>query len=161
MYEILAYSGRYIILFLSVIVFLSLLILSKKQDLNIKKINNFVKKQNQDYDKEYEHSEKDEFEDSKGMVKVKNLLNSNSKEVTVDLYDTLTIGREDSNDLVLRDKAVSKEHAVIFRRGSKFYVEDLNSTNGTYVNGKRIKRFVRLNNGSRVQIGVCELTLLL
>lgn len=52
--------------------------------------------------------------------------------------DTLTIGRAQENDIALDDPQVSRYHAQIVRRGDQIVVEDLGSTNGTLVNGRRI-----------------------
>ncbi len=52
--------------------------------------------------------------------------------------NTLTIGRAQDNDVVLDDPQVSRHHAQVVRRGDEIVVEDLGSTNGTLVNGRRI-----------------------
>ena len=51
----------------------------------------------------------------------------------------MTLGRRPYNDIMVDNLAVSGEHAAIQAIGTEFYVEDLNSTNGTYINGKKIK----------------------
>lgn len=51
-----------------------------------------------------------------------------------------TIGRADNNDLVIDNPGISGHHAVIERVGSEFYLKDINSTNGVYLNGRRISR---------------------
>jgi len=50
----------------------------------------------------------------------------------------MTLGRSSQNDFVLTDEKVSRTHARILFDGSNFYVEDLGSKNGTFVNGKQI-----------------------
>ena len=50
----------------------------------------------------------------------------------------LTLGRSQENDIVLDDPQVSRHHAQVIRRGNQIIVEDLGSTNGTLVNGRRI-----------------------
>lgn len=62
------------------------------------------------------------------------------------------VGRRPYNDIVIDHLAVSGEHAVFHLVGGEVEVEDLNSTNGTYVNGKPIKR-QPLRNGDLVEVG--------
>jgi pSer/pThr/pTyr-binding forkhead associated (FHA) protein len=66
--------------------------------------------------------------------------------------DRTTLGRRPYNDIVIDNLAVSGEHAVILMSGSEVTLEDLNSTNGTYVNGKAIKKQV-LQNADSIEIG--------
>ena len=65
----------------------------------------------------------------------------------------LRIGREASNDMVIDEEQVSKQHASIFYEEDQFWVADLKSTNGTYVNGKRIEERIALKNEDMVKIG--------
>jgi len=73
------------------------------------------------------------------------------KEVTFTKERT-TVGRRPYNDVVIDNLAVSGEHAVFLMNGDDVEVEDLGSTNGTYVNGKAIKR-QPLRNGDTVELG--------
>ena len=66
--------------------------------------------------------------------------------------DRTSLGRRPYNDIVIDNLAVSGEHAVLQMSGTEVYVEDLNSTNGTYVNGKAVKK-QRLQNSDTVEIG--------
>ncbi len=66
--------------------------------------------------------------------------------------DKTTLGRRPYNDVVIDNLAVSGEHAVLQMTGSEVFLEDLNSTNGTYVNGKAVKRH-QLQNGDAIEIG--------
>ncbi|WP_296448201.1 FHA domain-containing protein [Rhodoferax sp. UBA5149] len=66
--------------------------------------------------------------------------------------DRTTLGRRPYNDIVIDNLAVSGEHAVLQMVGSEVYLEDLNSTNGTYVNGKAAKKQL-LQNGDMVEVG--------
>ena len=59
------------------------------------------------------------------------------------------IGRGPSNEIRLRDESVSGSHATLMRRGAQWVVVDLDSTNGTYVDGERI-------SGERVLQGAAE-----
>ena len=69
------------------------------------------------------------------------------------LGEELTVGRSDKCDLVLDDAYVSQMHARIFSRGEAFVLEDMGSTNGTYLNQRRITSPVELQRGDRVKIG--------
>jgi pSer/pThr/pTyr-binding forkhead associated (FHA) protein len=66
--------------------------------------------------------------------------------------DRTTLGRRPYNDIVIDNLAVSGEHAVIALSGNDVTLEDLNSTNGTYINGKAVKK-QPLQNGDVVEIG--------
>ena len=66
--------------------------------------------------------------------------------------DRTSLGRRPYNDVVIDNLAVSGEHAVLQMLGSEVHLEDLNSTNGTYVNGKAVKKQLLLNNDV-VEIG--------
>jgi pSer/pThr/pTyr-binding forkhead associated (FHA) protein len=73
--------------------------------------------------------------------------------------DVLTIGRSPNSDLFLDDVTVSRHHARVLRDEGGFWVEDLNSLNGTYVNRKRIEQH-RLFDGDELQIGKFKLAFL-
>jgi len=66
--------------------------------------------------------------------------------------DRTTLGRRPYNDIVIDNLAVSGEHAVLQMAGTEVHLEDLNSTNGTYVNGKAVKKQL-LQNNDTVEIG--------
>lgn len=66
--------------------------------------------------------------------------------------DRTTLGRRPYNDIVIDNLAVSGEHAAIVMTGSEVVLEDLGSTNGTYVNGKAVKKQT-LQNGDTVEVG--------
>ncbi|MBK7052720.1 MAG: FHA domain-containing protein [Rhodoferax sp.] len=66
--------------------------------------------------------------------------------------DRTTLGRRPYNDIVIDNLAVSGEHAVLQMSGNEVIIEDLNSTNGTYVNGKAAKKQA-LRNGDSVEVG--------
>lgn len=73
---------------------------------------------------------------------------------TFDLGDELTIGRASGCQVALEDdKAVSQLHARLFRRDGRLYLEDLGSTNGTYLNAKKVSGPVALHRGDRLQVG--------
>jgi ABC-type multidrug transport system ATPase subunit/pSer/pThr/pTyr-binding forkhead associated (FHA) protein len=70
--------------------------------------------------------------------------------------DRITIGRDASNDVCINHPVVSKNHAEIVKQGGKFFIVDLGSTNGTFVNGIKIKRH-QLLELDRIVIGPSEL----
>lgn len=73
------------------------------------------------------------------------------KEVQI-TKDKTTLGRRPYNDIVIDNLAVSGEHAVLQMVGGDVFIEDLNSTNGTYINGKAIKKQLLAHNDT-VEIG--------
>jgi pSer/pThr/pTyr-binding forkhead associated (FHA) protein len=78
-----------------------------------------------------------------------------------DLADELTIGRAPGCQIALEDdKAVSQLHARLFRKDGRLFLEDLGSTNGTYLNAKKVTGPVALHRGDRLQVGrtVLEVT---
>jgi hypothetical protein len=66
--------------------------------------------------------------------------------------DRTTLGRRPYNDIVIDNLAISGEHAVLEMQGDKVYLEDLDSTNGTYVNGKAARKQV-LQHGDVIDVG--------
>jgi hypothetical protein len=73
---------------------------------------------------------------------------------TYDLDDELTIGRSPGCGVAMPgDIYTSTLHARLFRRNDQLWVEDLGSTNGTFVNSEQIKQAVRLGKGDLLQIG--------
>lgn len=81
------------------------------------------------------------------------------KEVQI-TKDKTTLGRRPYNDIVIDNLAVSGEHAVLQMVGNDVFIEDLNSTNGTYINGKAIKKQL-LSNNDVVEVGKYKIKFLL
>ena len=77
-----------------------------------------------------------------------------------ELGEELTVGRAAGCQIALDDTYVSQLHARVFRRDNQFYVEDLGSTNGTYLNRKKVTGPVAVRRGDRLQVGktVLEVT---
>ena len=73
--------------------------------------------------------------------------------------DRMTIGRRPDSDIFLDDVTVSRDHALLVRRGGDLYLDDLGSLNGSYVNRRRIESH-RLEDGDELQIGKYKLTFL-
>ena len=70
-----------------------------------------------------------------------------------ELTDRFVIGRDNSCNLPLPYKKVSRNHAAIFQESGLWYIEDLNSTNGTFVNGQKIETVLLLNDKDEIEIG--------
>ena len=73
-----------------------------------------------------------------------------------ELGDGATMGRADGSDIPVDDPFASSVHARIFPRGQFMYIEDMGSTNGTYLNGRRLRAAERLKVGDMVRIGETE-----
>ena len=70
--------------------------------------------------------------------------------------DSATLGRSESADIKVDDPFASSAHARIFPRGQFMYIEDMGSTNGTYLNGRQLRRPERLKVSDTVRIGDTE-----
>jgi hypothetical protein len=73
--------------------------------------------------------------------------------------DRLSIGRRPDADIFLDDVTVSRDHALLVRRGGRYHLDDCGSLNGTYVNRRRIDSH-KLEDGDELQIGKYKLTFL-
>jgi pSer/pThr/pTyr-binding forkhead associated (FHA) protein len=71
--------------------------------------------------------------------------------------ERMSIGRRPDAEVFLDDVTVSRDHALLLRRGEQWYLDDCGSLNGTYVNRSRIES-QRLEEGDEVQIGKYKLT---
>jgi hypothetical protein len=75
---------------------------------------------------------------------------------TFDVGEGATFGRSNGADIRVDDPFASSAHARIFDRGGFMYVEDMGSTNGTYLNGRQLKTAERLAMGDTIRIGDSE-----
>jgi len=85
-------------------------------------------------------------------------MTNNIEELTL-IQGEITLGRSDENNITLRDHQVSQVHAKITTLFNASYIEDLDSTNGTFVNGKRIKKHT-LHDGDKLLIGEQLITII-
>ena len=70
------------------------------------------------------------------------------------LDNNKTLGRSSKNDIAIQDPYLSSRHAEFIIKGDSYYIKDLESTNGTRVNGMRLADdMVRLDNGDKIQVG--------
>ena len=65
----------------------------------------------------------------------------------------ITIGRKDDNSIVLSDRHVSANHAKLLIKNEVLFIEDLKSTNGTFINGKKIEGRIKLFAKDEITIG--------
>ncbi len=72
---------------------------------------------------------------------------------TYELGDELTLGRATGCQVTIDDNYVSQLHARVFRREGQLYIEDLGSTNGTYLNRKKVTAPIAVRRGDRLQVG--------
>lgn len=72
--------------------------------------------------------------------------------------DSITIGRAVESDIVITSKRVSREHASVRRDGWRVVLEDLGSTNGTFLNGERLLSPTALHDEDRIKVGDVVLT---
>jgi FHA domain len=75
---------------------------------------------------------------------------------TFDVGSGATLGRSDGAEINVNDPFASSAHARIFQRGDFMYVEDMGSTNGTYLNGRQIRTAERLKVADTIRIGDTE-----
>jgi hypothetical protein len=66
--------------------------------------------------------------------------------------ERMLIGRINGSDILIDDSSVSREHAIIERKDGRFILEDLKSTNGTFINGEFVDVRV-LNHGDKIRVG--------
>jgi hypothetical protein len=74
----------------------------------------------------------------------------------IDLFGGASIGRSSDADVRIEDRYASQIHARIYPRRGSYYVEDMNSTNGTFLNGRELDGESELHHQDRIQIGDTE-----
>ena len=94
--------------------------------------------------------------DKKIAVSVIPIQPDSEKTVDVSAIDEIIIGRNDHCDIVFNNKKVSGNHAKIYRMGTEFHIADINSTNGTFLNNKRIRDAV-LHENDIISIGIYKI----
>jgi hypothetical protein len=80
-----------------------------------------------------------------------------AKPRSFDIGDELIIGRADKCHVVIGDSYASQIHARVFRRQDAVYIEDMGSTNGTYLNRRKVTAPVQVNRGDTARIGKTEM----
>ena len=79
----------------------------------------------------------------------------------ISLTAKIIIGRSPDCDIVIDNKLASRSHALIQKIRDEYFVKDDNSTNGTFLNGKRIPpdKYVKLNPGDKIAVGSVNLSI--
>jgi pSer/pThr/pTyr-binding forkhead associated (FHA) protein len=93
-----------------------------------------------------------------GQIAITVILNGRVMQKLSLAKDRILIGRSADSDVRINHAGVSRSHAVVTAKDGAFFVEDLESSNGTLVNGKRV-RSVQLRNGDLVEVGSFSLHL--
>jgi FHA domain len=75
---------------------------------------------------------------------------------TFEIGEGTTLGRAPGSDVVINDPFASSAHARIFPRGQFMYIEDMGSTNGTFLNGRQLRRPEKLKVADVIRIGDSE-----
>ena len=79
-------------------------------------------------------------------------LTSNTGDIYEFTMPSIRLGREDDNQIVIDSRKVSRHHALIFTSGSDFFLRDLSSKNGTWLNGEPVQSDRPLRSGDRLKI---------
>ena len=79
----------------------------------------------------------------------------------IQLVAKITIGRESDNDVVIDSKLASRHHCVIQKIQDQYFLKDENSTNGTFLNERRLppSKWVKLNIGDKLTVGSSNLVI--
>ena len=91
------------------------------------------------------------------LINQREMLNFKVEETYI-IVDNCTIGRQEKNDIVIKDPFISSLHAQIAIRDRVYYIKDHGSKNGTFVNENTLKEGHewRLNNGDKIRLGQVE-----
>lgn len=70
--------------------------------------------------------------------------------------EDLSLGRSNVNDIIIKDMFISSRHFKIMEEEGIYYIEDFDSSNGTYLNDTQISGVAKLDNGDRIKVGDLE-----
>ena len=74
--------------------------------------------------------------------------------------ESISIGRVSESDLVVKDRFLSRQHARLYRDGEHVWVEDLDSSNGTWVNDRRVEEPTEIHPGDELRLSTSYISLL-
>lgn len=92
----------------------------------------------------------------------KELYKLSYKGKTFSIVSTITLGRDKENDIQIDDTLTSRFHAVIQKIKDAYFLKDLDSTNGTFINGKKVPKdkYCKLHQDDTIRLGRTEITIL-
>ena len=88
------------------------------------------------------------------------LLESGGERREIKVAGSITVGRERTAGVYLDDKTLSREHTKFYVENGKLFVRDLDSRNGTYLNGQQVRNTQPLKAGDRIKVGIATFTVL-
>lgn len=80
------------------------------------------------------------------------------QQITAEVTKSMIVGRSQNCDISINDEKISRQHFAISDRKGQFYIEDLHTTNGTWVNGKKLSFSMKLNPGDTIRAGDVAMT---
>ena len=95
-------------------------------------------------------------------MKICIVMNKGDKILSYDIEGAaITVGRSPESDIQLRDNYVSRSHFILWQSGKKFFLKDLGSVNGTFVNGHRVRPgvTVEVKSGYGIAVGMSMICL--
>jgi predicted component of type VI protein secretion system len=93
-----------------------------------------------------------------GIAVTRLLLESGGERREINVAGSLTVGRAQTAGVYLDDKTLSREHTKFYVENGKLFVRDLESKNGTYLNGQLVRNTQPLKPGDRIKVGVATFT---
>lgn len=100
---------------------------------------------------------KNSYDKGNRIKSIIELIAKDGKEVkkgdSIELDNYVSIGRNYNNTMVLEDDSISRNHAIIIKKNDGYYIEDQNSSNGTFINDRMIYSCVKLNDKDIIGIG--------
>ncbi len=96
---------------------------------------------------------------AKNEVRLSGLGDFSHRELRLGAGET-SVGSGSENDFVIEHATVSRKHAILRREGGSYSIADQGSTNGTFVNGRRIKRTTAINPGDEISFGAARFAML-